>query len=144
MAINFFNEDISFKLPSKDVVKLKKWIKCTVEEEGLRVKDINYILCSDDYLLKINIDYLEHDTYTDVVTFDNSEEDDDKIIGDIFISVDRVVDNAKTFNISTEQELYRVIIHGTLHLCGYYDKEPDDKSLMTEKEDYYLNKLQDM
>ncbi|MCO4294365.1 rRNA maturation RNase YbeY [Solitalea sp. MAHUQ-68] len=137
MAINFFNEDIDIKL--KDKAKLKTWIKDTVEEEGFKLKDVSFILCSDEYLLTINQQYLNHNTYTDIVTFDNSEKED-QIIGDIFISVERTRENAKKFNVSSDTELHRVMIHGILHLCGYYDKKPEDKALMTEKENFYLAK----
>lgn len=137
MAINFFNEEIDFKLNHK--AKLKTWIKKTVEEEGFKLKDVNFVLCSDDYLLEINKQYLNHNTYTDIVTFDNSEKED-QIVGDIFISVDRTNENAFKFGVSGDTELHRVIIHGILHLCGYYDKKPEDKALMTEKENYYLGK----
>ncbi|POY37151.1 rRNA maturation RNase YbeY [Solitalea longa] len=137
MAVNFFNEDIDIKL--KDKSKLKTWIKNTIEEEGFKLKDINYVLCSDAYLLTINQQYLNHNTYTDIVTFDNSEKED-QIVGDIFISAERTQENAEKFNVSPATELHRVMIHGVLHLCGYYDKKPEDKALMTEKENYYLAK----
>jgi probable rRNA maturation factor len=137
-AVNFFQEEVSFTL--KDKLKLKKWIKETIESEGYQLKELNYIFCSDEYLLQINQQYLDHDTFTDIITFDNSEEEG-KIIGDIFISIERIRENAKTFNVTEARELQRVIIHGTLHLVGYPDKRPADKKVMTEKEDFYLNKL---
>ena len=90
-------------------------------------------------LVTLNKQYLDHDTFTDIVTFDSSE-DEDVIAGDIFISVERTAKNAKKFNVSERDELHRVIIHGVLHLCGYYDKKKEDKTLMTEKEDFYLAK----
>jgi probable rRNA maturation factor len=137
-AVNFFQEEVSFTL--KDKLKLKKWIKETIESEGYKLKELNYIFCSDEYLLQMNQQYLDHDTLTDIITFDNSEEEG-KIIGDIFISIERIRENAKTFNVTEARELQRVIIHGTLHLLGYPDKKPADKKVMTEKEDFYLNKL---
>jgi probable rRNA maturation factor len=137
-AVNFFQEEVSFTL--KDKLKLKKWIKETIESEGYKLKELNFIFCSDEYLLQINQQYLDHDTFTDIITFDNSEEEG-KIIGDIFISIERIRENAKTFNVTEERELQRVIIHGTLHLLGYPDKKPADKKVMTGKEDFYLNKL---
>jgi probable rRNA maturation factor len=135
-SINFFEEDISFKL--KDKIKVKQWIKTTIEAEGYALKELNYIFCSDQYLLQINQQYLDHDTYTDIVTFDNSEED--KIIaGDIFISIDRIRENAFKFNSGEVNELHRVIIHGALHLLGYQDKKAESKKTMTGKEDQYLS-----
>ena len=135
-SINFFEEDISFKLKKKTLVK--KWIKATIEAEGFLLNELNYIFCSDQYLLEINQQYLDHDTYTDIVTFDNSEKD--KVIeGDIFISIDRIRENALKFNTGEENELHRVIIHGALHLLGYTDKKPASKKIMTGKEDHYLS-----
>ena len=134
-AINFFTEDTTYKL--KDKLKLKQWIKATITAEGYKLSELNYILCSDAYLLDINRQYLNHDTYTDIVTFDNSEVQGN-ITGDIFISVERVTENAIKFGVAAEIELQRVIIHGALHLLGYKDKRPADKKLMTEKEDFYL------
>lgn len=137
-AINFFQEEVSFTL--KDKLKLKKWIKETIEAEGYKLQELNYIFCSDEYLLQMNQQYLDHDTLTDIITFDNSETPG-KITGDIFISIERIWENAQKFNVSKECELQRVIIHGALHLVGYADKKPADKKRMTEKEDFYLNKL---
>jgi len=97
------------------------------------------VLCSDAYLLAINQQYLHHDTYTDIVTFDNSGRGD-TIEGDIFISIDRVAENARKFAVPERDELHRVIIHGILHLCGYGDKKKADKALMTGKEDFYLSR----
>lgn len=137
-AINFFQEEVSFTL--KDKLKLKKWIKETIEAEGYKLQELNYIFCSDEYLLQMNQQYLDHDTLTDIITFDNSETPG-KITGDIFISIERIWENAKKFDVSKERELQRVVIHGALHLVGYADKKPADKKLMTEKEDFYLNKV---
>jgi len=133
--INFHVEDIDFKLQQK--LKLKNWLKSVLEAEGFVLGDINYVFCSDEYLLKINVEYLDHDYLTDIITFDNSE-DEELIEGDIFISIDRVVDNAKTFQVSTEHELRRVLVHGVLHLCGYLDKTDEEEKLMREKENHYL------
>ena len=134
-TINFFAEDTGYKLKNK--LQLKRWIKDTIAAEGYRLHELNYILCSDAYLLQINQQYLNHDTYTDIVTFDNSEKPG-RITGDIFISVERTQENAKTFKVDADHELHRVIIHGTLHLLGYLDKKPADKKRMTEKENEYL------
>ena len=136
--IQFFSEDIDFTLKEKQ--KVREWIGATVKAEGFkRVGELSFVLCSDAYLLEINKQYLDHDTFTDIVTFDSSE-DEDVIAGDIFISVERTTENAKKFNVSERDELHRVIIHGVLHLCGYYDKKKEDKTLMTQKEDHYLAK----
>ncbi len=136
--ISFFTEDISFNLPQKQ--KVREWVNKTITTEGFkRVSELNFIFCSDDYLLDINKQYLHHDTYTDIVTFDSSE-DEDVIAGDIFISIDRIRDNAQKFNVSETNELHRVIIHGVLHLCGYLDKKKEDKEIMTAKENECLAK----
>ncbi|OKS89005.1 rRNA maturation RNase YbeY [Mucilaginibacter polytrichastri] len=137
-AVNFFQEEVSFTL--KDKLKLKKWITETIVAEGYQLKELNYIFCSDEYLLQMNQQYLDHDTLTDIITFDNSEIPG-KIVSDIFISIERIRENAKKFNVTDIRELQRVIIHGALHLVGYGDKKPADKKLMTEKEDFYLNKV---
>ncbi|RYG11546.1 MAG: rRNA maturation RNase YbeY [Chitinophagaceae bacterium] len=133
--INFFTEDISYTLKQK--TKIKSWISTTIKEEGYALEELNFILCSDAYLLRINQDYLQHDDYTDVITFDNSEELK-TIVGDIFISIDRIRENAVQFKSTVETELCRVMIHGTLHLLGYKDKTKAAKTQMTAKEDYYL------
>lgn len=135
-AIHFFSEDISFNLKQK--IRLRNWISNTIKEEKKRLGELSFIFCSDAYLLTINQDYLNHNTYTDIITFDNSE--DDAIKGDIFISLERVRENALSFKVSEQDELHRVMIHGTLHLLGYADKGKDAKALMTIKENYYLLK----
>src|SRR5579863_1873435 len=123
-AIHFFEEDIRFKL--KDKNKVKAWVKSTIVSEGYKLQELNYIFCSDAYLLQINLQYLDHDTYTDIITFDNSEKE--KVItGDIFISVDRIRENAANFDTGLTNELHRVIIHGALHLLGYTDKTAESK-----------------
>lgn len=133
--IHFFTEDTTYRIEQK--LLLKRWIKTAIVDEGFNVGEINIILCSDSYLLGINKQYLQHDTYTDIVTFDNSERDN-TIAGDTFISIDRVKENALKFGVSERDELHRVIIHGILHLCGYGDKQKEEKALMTKKEDFYL------
>jgi len=135
-SINFFEEDILFKLKNK--TKVKQWIKSTIEAEGYSLKELNYIFCSDQYLLQINQQYLDHDTFTDIVTFDNSEKKG-VIEGDIFISIDRIRENAIKFNSGEVNELHRVIIHGALHLLGYQDKKAESKKIMTGREDHYLS-----
>jgi len=101
-----------------------------------QIEELNYIFCSDSYLHSINLQYLNHDTYTDIITFENSI--DKEIIGDIFISIERVAENAFKFKVTKEQELYRIMSHGLLHLCGFKDKKKDDKLKMTEAENKAL------
>ncbi|MFI5138226.1 MAG: rRNA maturation RNase YbeY [Sphingobacteriales bacterium] len=136
-AINFFEEDITYKLKHKTA--LRQWITETIHAEGFKLKELTYIFCSDSYLLQINRQYLNHDTYTDIITFDNSETEK-TILGDIFISIERIRENALKFNITETDELHRVIIHGALHLLGYKDKTSATKQEMTQKEDFYLNR----
>lgn len=135
LPIHFFEEDISYTL--KDKNEVRNWINHTISSEKHTLSELNFIFCSDNYLLEINKQYLNHDTFTDIITFDNSEEEG-IIIGDIFISIERVKENAKNFNVSIIDELHRVIIHGTLHLLSYPDKKKEEKALMTSKEDFYL------
>ncbi|MEO6978348.1 MAG: rRNA maturation RNase YbeY [Mucilaginibacter sp.] len=136
-AIQFFEEDITYTLKQKTAVR--QWVTDTIIAEGYKLKELTYIFCSDSYLLQINQQYLNHDTYTDIVTFDNSDIAK-TIVGDIFISIDRIRENAGKFSHTEADELHRVIIHGALHLLGYKDKSPADKKKMTLKEDFYLNK----
>jgi len=133
--IVFFNEDINFKFQGKN--KFKAWLKKVADKEGFSINNLNYIFCSDDYLHKINLEYLDHDTYTDIITFDNSE-DESTIEGDIFISIDRVSENSQTLNTVFEEEVKRVIVHGLLHLCGYDDHTPEDKAEMRRLESEYI------
>ena len=132
--IHFCTEDITFSL--KEKLKHKAWLNEVAKQEGKRILELTYVFCSDDYLLQINQEYLNHDTLTDIVTFDNSE-DPNKIEGDIFISIDRVKENVDALG-TKETELERVMVHGLLHLLGYKDKKKEDKALMTEKEDFYI------
>jgi probable rRNA maturation factor len=134
--INFFTEDITYTLKNKRLTK--SWITNAITTEGYELAELNFILCSDDYLLRINQDFLQHDYYTDVITFDNAEVLK-TIQGDIFISIDRIKENAKAHRVSTEHELLRIMIHGTLHLLGYKDKTKKAKAVMTEKENHYLD-----
>ncbi|KAA0990634.1 rRNA maturation RNase YbeY [Dyadobacter aurulentus] len=133
--LNFFSEDVDFSLPRP--LKTKKWLKNTSESEGYEIIELNYIFCSDEYLLEINKQYLDHDYFTDIITFDNSEEDK-QLEGDIYISIDRVKENAETFHADFETELRRVLVHGLLHLVGYADASEEQKSLMRAKENQYL------
>lgn len=133
--INFFTEDIKYTLKGKTATK--KWLKDTITAEGYSLAELNFIFCSDDYLLRINQEFLQHDYYTDVITFDNADEPK-TILGDIFISIDRVKENAVENGTTTSDELNRIMAHGTLHLLGYKDKSKKDKEEMTSKEDFYL------
>jgi probable rRNA maturation factor len=132
--IQFCTEDITFSLREK--LKHKAWLNEVAKQEGKKILELSYVFCSDNYLLKINQEYLNHNTLTDIVTFDNSE-DPKKIEGDIFISIDRVKENGEKLGTS-KTELERVMVHGLLHLLGYKDKKKEDKALMTEKEDFYI------
>jgi probable rRNA maturation factor len=133
--LKFFSEEISFKLPQS--VKTSKWIKTISLSEGYKIGELNYIFCSDDYLLEINKQYLDHDYYTDIITFDNSEEEG-KLEGDIYVSIDRVRENAVGLGVDFEVELRRVLIHGLLHLIGFEDGSDELKKQMRAKEDACL------
>ena len=136
--INFFSENISFNLPGKRV--LKDWIVQTCREEGALISNINFIFCSDDYLQELNSKYLKHKSLTDIITF-SDDEFVDKIGGEIYISVERVKENAEIFHEPFEREIKRVVIHGVLHLIGYKDKVKKDRVVMRSKEDYYLQRF---
>jgi probable rRNA maturation factor len=132
-----FNYETNFALSNEDVVAA--WIAESIKSEEHSLEEINYIFCDDDYLHKLNVEFLNHDTLTDIISFDYSV---GKIIqGDIFISVERVKENASDFEVPFLEELHRVIIHGVLHYCGYKDKTPKDSLLMREKENFYLKRL---
>ena len=133
--LKFFSEEIDFKLPFPQ--KTSNWIKTICKSDGYDIGDLSYIFCSDDYLLEINKQYLDHDYYTDIITFDNSEEDG-KVEADIYVSVDRVRENAAEFGSDFETEMHRVLIHGLLHLIGYNDTSDELKAQMRAKEDECL------
>jgi rRNA maturation RNase YbeY len=126
-----FNSETSFTL--KNQKKLVKWIGDVISSEGFQVGEINYIFCDDSYLNKINQEFLNHDTFTDIISFDYTL--GKEVGGDIFISIERVLENAEEFNEVFENELHRVMIHGILHFIGYKDKTKKDKTLMRTKED---------
>jgi probable rRNA maturation factor len=136
LAIHFFTEDISFALDKED--KTISWIEQILQIEGFQAGNINYIFCSDNHLLKMNQQYLSHDTLTDIITFDHSEQTE-KVEADIFISIDRVKENALSLKKGFADELHRVIIHGLLHLFGLKDKTEVEKQEMREKEDACLS-----
>lgn len=136
MPVFYFSEDIDFQLPSEG--QHTTWIESILSTHQLKSGEINYIFCSDEYLLDINQEHLNHDYYTDIITFDLSEEDN-IIDTDIFISVDRVRENAKSSAITFIDELHRVMAHGILHCIGFKDKTKKDQEEMREKEDSCLS-----
>ena len=134
MSVYFHNEDNSYVLPAKR--KVKSWLKTSIEHQKMSIGTINVVFCSDQHLLVINKEYLNHDYYTDIITFNYCEAK--QISGDLFISIDRVKENASNNSVSFMNELYRVIVHGVLHLLGYGDKEDEEKIIMRALEDKYL------
>jgi rRNA maturation RNase YbeY len=126
-----FNYETNFALENES--NYEDWITRIINSEGFEAGEINYIFCDDEYLHKINMEYLNHDTLTDIISFDYSV--GNLLQGDIFISVERVADNAKDFNVTFDDELKRVLSHGVLHYCGYKDKSPKDEASMREKEE---------
>ncbi len=130
-----FHSETSFNIKNKSIYK--KWIKVCIRSQKKKIGAINYIFCDNAYLLKINQEYLNHDTYTDIISFDYSDET--KLSGDIFISIESVKQNAETFSSSFKNELDRVLIHGILHFIGFKDKSKEDKKEMRRQEDYYLS-----
>lgn len=133
MQIHFHTEDIDFELKESEIIK--KWLQTVIKREGSTLGELTYIFCSDEYLYQMNMDYLQHDTYTDVITFQYSEE---VVHGDVFISIERVYDNASHFDVTVMDELSRVLVHGLLHLLGYKDKMEEEQLEMTAKENEYL------
>jgi probable rRNA maturation factor len=132
--IDFTFEQINTFELDKNLIA--NWLSNVALSENKNIETISVIFCSDDYLLSVNKEYLNHDYYTDIITFDYSV--DTEISGDLFISIDRVKENATEFNVPFLNELHRVLVHGVLHLCGYGDKSPDEETLMRSKEDFYL------
>jgi probable rRNA maturation factor len=135
--IHFFKEDIRFRLLHQQ--ELIGWIASAVHQNKFRLDEINYIFCSDEYLLRLNKKFLQHNFYTDIITFDNSSEKK-TVSGDVFISFERVKANAEKFGTTLKNELHRVMIHGVLHLLGYKDKTKKDRKQMKEMEDLWLGK----
>jgi len=125
-----FNYEIDFELGNETA--FAEWLSAVIVSENKKEGEINYIFCDDDYLHKINLEYLQHDTLTDIISFDYSV--GNELHGDIFVSVERVKDNAQDFEVSFEEELKRVLVHGVLHYCGYKDKSEADEQLMRSKE----------
>lgn len=135
--ISFQNQSIDFKL--KDKTRLKQWIKSIILSEKKTAGQIAYIFCTDDELLEVNLAHLNHNTYTDIITFDYTE--GSRVSGDIMVSIDRVRENAGKFEVTFEEELHRVMVHGILHLCGYKDKSKEQSELMRKKENSALRKF---
>ena len=137
MPIHFHKEEIEFELPNEEL--LSKWLEKIAETENKKITQITYIFCSDDYLLQINKEYLNHDYYTDIITFPYKQSLE--IESDIFISIDRVLENAKTFESTFNNELLRVMSHGLLHLVGYKDKTDEEQTIMREKENWAMERF---
>lgn len=133
--IHFFSEEITFEVSKPEEISI--WLEQCIVIEGYRLNQLNFIFCDDNYLHEINVEYLNHDTLTDIITFDQSEIELE-IEGDIYISIPRIEENAQIFEVSFERELYRVMIHGVLHLLGYDDKSEEEVKLMRQKEEYYI------
>jgi probable rRNA maturation factor len=133
--ILFFTQDVLFSLRNRTT--LRKWIAAAIKKEGFSLSSLNYIFCNDEYLLSMNISHLHHKTYTDIITFNLSSEKK-KIEGEIYISIDRVKENAVIYKVPFNTELKRVLIHGVLHLCGFKDKTGKEAKKMRMREDFYL------
>ena len=133
--ITYFSEDVKFVLKGK--LLNNRWLKMVVESEVKRLGDLSIIFCSDPYILDINLRYLQHDYFTDIITFDYCE--GDRISGDLFISIDSVRENARIYGATFDDELDRVMVHGVLHLLGYDDHTYELTAVMREKEHYYVN-----
>ena len=131
-----FNYETDFI--AQDDKKLSDWVLSVIKSEGFKEGEINYIFCDDDYLLKLNKEFLNHNTLTDIISFDYSI--GKQIHGDVYISIDRVLENSAKFKVEFLEELRRVMVHGILHYCGYKDKSESDKKQMREKENHYLTK----
>ena len=133
--VSYFTQDVKFSFPEKR--RTSRWLKLVAESEICRLGDISVIFCSDNYILDVNMKYLQHDYFTDIITFDYCE--GDKLSGDLFISIDSVRENAITYGTEFADELNRVIVHGVLHLIGYDDHTKADIATMRSKENYYLS-----
>ena len=132
-----FNFETDFQL--KHETKLQTWIGDVISAEGFELGEVSYVFCDDEYLHKLNVEFLDHDTLTDIISFDYGM--GKQVNGEIYISVERVADNANDFIVTFEDELHRVIIHGILHLCGYKDKTEEDAESMRERENKYVDLL---
>lgn len=134
---------INYQLPFrlKDVTKVKLLLRTLTTAEGFSIDNLSIVFVSDEYLYELNLKYLNHDYYTDIITFDYSTKRSKAINGELYISIDRAKDNAKKINVTVQAEVKRLIIHGLLHLCGYEDANPQAKHAMTKKEDFYLKQM---
>lgn len=135
MKINYYNQECEYKL--KNRLKTSALLRHCIVNEGFKCGEVSIVFCSDAYMLSINNQYLKHNYYTDIITFDYTE--DGVVVGDLFISVDTVADNAEELGVDARQEMLRVIIHGVLHLCGYGDKSQKEAAIMREKENFYID-----
>jgi rRNA maturation RNase YbeY len=135
-----FNYEVEFQLHSEE--KTSEWLSRAIQLENCKEGDINYIFCDDDYLHHLNVEFLNHDTYTDIISFDYTV--GKELHGDVFISIDRVKENAENFNQTFEDELRRVMVHGILHYCGYKDKSEEEAKIMRDKENHYLSLYTDI
>ena len=134
--VRYYNDSTTYRLREKR--KVAAWLKMVAEQEGYTLGDVTYIFCSSEVHRKMNIDFIGHDYFTDIITFDYSELEEGVVSGDIFIDVETVADNARIYGVTARQEMLRVVVHGVLHLCGQKDKEPEDEKEMHRKEDKYL------
>lgn len=134
--VRYYNDSTTYRLREKR--KVAAWLKMVAEQEGYTLGDVTYIFCSSEVHRKMNIDYIGHDYFTDIITFDYSELEEGVVSGDIFIDVETVADNARIYGVTARKEMLRVVVHGVLHLCGQKDKEPEDEKEMHRKEDKYL------
>ena len=135
--VRYYNDSTTYRL--RDKRKIAAWLKRVAQEEGYSLGDVNYIFCSSEVHRKMNIDFIGHDYFTDIITFDYSDLKGEGVVsGDIFIDVDTVADNARIYGATRRDEMLRVVVHGVLHLCGQKDKDPEDEAEMHRKEDKYL------
>ena len=134
--VRYYNDSTTYRLREKR--KVAAWLKLVAEQEGYTLGDVTYIFCSSEVHRKMNIDFIGHDYFTDIITFDYSELDEGVVSGDIFIDVETVADNARIYGVTAREEMLRVVVHGVLHLCGQKDKDPEDEKEMHRKEDKYL------
>lgn len=134
--ISFYSEELDFQLADQHL--FEDWLQQIAKSEGHEIESLSYIFCTDDFLLKKNQEYLDHNTLTDIITFQYS---DSPLSGDVFISIERVEENAKKYDVDFMHELKRVMAHGVLHLCGYKDKTDEEKKVMRKKEDHYIQQV---
>ena len=134
--VSYYNDSTTYRLREKR--KVAEWLRCVADEEGYTLGEVTYIFCSSEVHRKMNIDYIGHDYFTDIITFDYSDLEQGVVSGDIFIDVETVADNARIYGTTARQEMLRVVVHGVLQLCGQKDKEPEDEAEMHRKEDKYL------